>query len=218
MRKYIYHSIRGLNHEENEDGLLVIEEKNYQLFFVFDGVSSAKNAKIAIKLAKSFIKTNYKPYLNNAEYNFIDLMYDVNDYIVNSGISEVLTTYCSILIMVEDKVDVKFSNLGDSRIYLVTKQYFEKLTVDDNLYPGSNVIKKCLGMDSLRKSDFREETINADSKKFLLCTDGVYKFLEADKLLFFNILNGSKLKVIKEKLQKEVTGRNKDDATYILIV
>ena len=218
MRKYVNHSIKGINHSKNEDDLLMIEQKNYQLFFVFDGVSSAKNSKAAIRLSREFISSNYQHYFHNSEYSFIDLMYDVNKSIVNSGISEALTTYCSIFILNQKNEIAKISNLGDSRIYWMTKQYIEKLSIDDNLYPGSNVINKCLGIDSLRKSNFREEMVSAVGKRFLLCTDGFYKFLENDKMSFFNILNDSKLKSIKDKLQKEISDRNKDDATYILIV
>ena len=145
-------------------------------------------------------------------------MYDVNKDIVNSGFANALTTYCVIFFPEGDKECIKFSNLGDSRIYSMTKQYIEKLSVDDNLYSGSSVITKCLGINSLKKSDFREETINVDDKRFLLCTDGFYIFLEEDKDRIFKFLNRTYLGPVKKNIEKIIDGRNNDDATYILIV
>lgn len=218
LRKYLHNSIKGTTHVENEDDLLIIEDMDYQLFLIFDGVSSAKNSKKAINLANEFISSNHKNYLDDIGYSLIDLMYDTNEYIVNSNVHDALTTYCAIFIPNQRNEITKISNLGDSRVYWMTKQYIEKLSIDDNLYPGSNVINKCLGIDYLGKSDFREETINAEDKRLLLCTDGFYKFLEEDKNSIFKFLNGIYLEPIKKNLVKIIDGKNKDDATYILIV
>lgn len=216
MKKYISQSLRGTTHHTNEDSLLIIEETIYQLFFVFDGVSMAANSDMAVQIAVDHIKTNYRQFYKNSDYRLIDLMYDVNQKIINSNITEALTTYCALFIE-KGGHNAIFSNLGDSRIYSLTDHTIEQLTVDDNLYLGSNIITKCLGINYLKKPDFRENSINSDGNRYLLCTDGFYSFLEGNKKHFINLLNQTNLQSIKKKLDEMIKGRNLDDSTYILI-
>jgi len=217
MRENISQSLQGTTHPRNEDGLLYIEENNYQLFFVFDGVSMAANSDMAVQIAGDYIKANYRQYYKNSDYSLIDLMYDINQNIINSNIVEALTTYCALFCEKGGR-KAKFSNLGDSRIYSLTDRTIEQLSVDDSLYPGSNVITRCLGTNYLEKSDFREDWVSADAGRFLLCTDGFYSFLEGNKKHFIDLLNQPDLLSIKIGLKELISGRNRDDATYILII
>jgi serine/threonine protein phosphatase PrpC len=217
MRRYIYQSIKGINHRKNEDDLLIIEEKDYQLFLIFDGVGSAENSKLAIKIAKTSIQSSYKKYYKNGNFQIGLMMFDVNNKILNSNYQNALTTYCAIFISYQTTSNTKISNLGDSRIYGITNQFMDLLSTDDNLIGKKNVLTKCLGMKNLSLIDFREEELASQYDKYLLCSDGFYSFLDKAKLELFEIFNKKYSKTKLKNLDSILKGKNVDDATYILI-
>lgn len=210
---YIFSSLKGLKQRENWDNLLIIDEITYSIFAVFDGVSSAENGKQASFQAKQFIKKNYKSYITgNIEIK--RLMYDLNLYLVNSQLKEPYSTYCLVYLDKQSKLFC-YSWLGDSRLYIITKQFIEKLTEDDNL--SSHVITKFLGSADLDWNDFRQVESIKDNMHLLLCTDGFYRLLESNKLEFFNNINLKSLTALKEKFNSLIKGKNFDDSTFIFV-
>ncbi|RZK14598.1 MAG: hypothetical protein EOO43_16135, partial [Flavobacterium sp.] len=187
----------------------------YDVFAVFDGVSSARNSIKGTILCKNFIKKNHENYLKGQAR--LDLMMrDCNDYLVSLNIPELYTTHCVLFINRESSKEMVLSHLGDSRIYLITKQFIEQLTMDHKHHYG-NVITKCLGMNALHTSDFEQKSVSLIDKNILLCTDGFYPFLEDNRLLFFEILNRKNFQSIKQDLTSLIINKNKDDATFLLI-
>lgn len=215
--KYILDSIKGKNHKINQDSIYIIKDKAFSLFFLFDGVSNAKNSLKGIEFAKSYIKNNYLKFLTQYEYDFIGLMSNVNKFINQSKIEECHTTYCSIYLPKISEDYLIYSSLGDSRIYRLSNQFFEPLTIDDNLLSNENILNKCLGMRKLQKRDFREYKISTESNRFLMCTDGFYNLFESQRKLFFEILNYSNFGYTKSKISYYIHNKCSDDASYILI-
>jgi serine/threonine protein phosphatase PrpC len=212
---YIHHSLKGINKKDNEDNFLTIEDENYYVFAIFDGVGSALNSKKATDLAKDFIELHHSAYFSKGI--FLDkLMYDCNNYLLETEIPEAYTTYCAVFLPKESSHKAVYSYMGDSRIYIVTNQFIEQITVDDKL-ESRNVITKCLGMSTLETHDFSQSSINITDENLLLCTDGFYSFLEEKRLRFFEVFNKRNLKLIKDELMVLVKDRNRDDATYVLI-
>lgn len=214
ISNYIKSSIKGIKRDDNQDDLLVINTDSYQLYVVFDGVGSALNAKQAVEEAKLFVRSNHKKYLQLSSFLVAEMMFDANKYLLSLNVPEPYTTYCLLLISEKDN-KVIISNLGDSRIYGITKQFLEILTKDDNIEANSNVITQCLGMN-LNLADFRSYEIEKNYYRYLLCTDGFYNLMNKNKIEFFNTLNGLNFHKIKEKLDKKVKGFNFDDSTYII--
>jgi serine/threonine protein phosphatase PrpC len=212
---FIADSLRGTRHAKNEDGLLIIDENNFSLFVVFDGVSSAKNSIKGVLIASDFIKENLKSFFVNSYLDLQKLMHAANNEILNSGVNDAYTTFVALYI---DKINKKlsYSGLGDSRLYGVSKQYIKQYSKDDK-NKFSESITKCLGMKELAVNDFKINILPGKEERLLLCTDGFYVFLESQKLDFFNILNFSSLNNIKKRIKKDIDHKNVDDASYIII-
>jgi len=210
---YIYSSLKGIQHKENWDNLLVIDEPYYSIFAVFDGVSSAKHGKEAAYQAKIFIKGNYKNYING-KVNIKKLMYDLNQHLVNSDLREPYSTYCLVYFDKQSE-SYYYSWLGDSRLYIITNQFIEQLTDDDSL--SEHIITKFLGDAGLNWNDFRQIENTKENGYLLLCTDGFYRVLESNKLEFFDNFHKKSLSRIKEKINSLIKGKNFDDSTFIFV-
>lgn len=213
--EYIYQSIKGIRKKDNEDNYLAIENEQYEIYAIFDGVGSAQNGKKATDLAKDFIVVNHADYLST-QICVDKLMYDCNNYILNTQLHEPFTTYCIVVIPQKSPQEVIYSYMGDSRIYLLTKQFIEQITTDDKLQLA-NVVTKCLGMNTLENYDFYQNSINITDENLLLCTDGFYAFLEENRMQFFEILNKKNIHSIKKEVTSLIVNRNNDDATFLLI-
>ncbi len=135
-------SRKGDNHDENEDGL--ISDPEHQLYAVFDGVSGAEGGKIASEIARTIF-----------EKGFDSLPFELNENEaiekMRSLIQEAHTEICKLK---EDERDtapgttatvIKFlrnpknqefygvvGNVGDSRLYHISKGNVRRLTRDHN--------------------------------------------------------------------------------------
>jgi serine/threonine protein phosphatase PrpC len=210
---YIYSSRKGSRHKENWDNLLVIDEPGYSIFAVFDGVSSAKHGKEAALQAKQFIKEHYKNYING-KVDIKKLMYDLNQYLVNSDLKEPYSTYCMVYYDKQTK-SYYYSWLGDSRLYVITNQFVEQLTHDDSY--SEHVITKFLGNSDLHLNDFRQLESTKQDNHLLLCTDGFYRLFESNKLEFFDNFHKKSLPSIRERINSLIKGKNFDDSTFIFV-
>lgn len=216
-RTYISDSVVGVKKNQNQDNTLVINDPNFSLYVVFDGVSSAKNGYLGTILAKEFIIQNYSTYLNVKYSKLDELMYYCNEYITSKNVAEVFTTYSATLIFNEKKDIAIISSLGDTRIYLVSNQFIEQVSIDDTFSFSSNIVTKCLGMDYLILEDFTTKTIYKNDMGVLICTDGFYSILEKEKMSFFMTFNKKNLNNTKSGLKSLISGRNIDDSTFIFI-
>ncbi len=217
-RKHTAESIKGLKKRENQDNYLIIEEVDYTLYFLFDGVGSALNSKKATELSKKYISRNYHTYYSNGQFDFLGLMYETNKYLIEQSIPEVKTTYCSIYLSNIFSDKIQYSSLGDSRIYIINPQYLMQITEDDRYLTHQNVITKCLGMKDLEKKDFyTKEYEISEKEQIILCSDGFYTLMEKEKIIYFQTFYMQQLNSIKRKLFDLVKKSNIDDSTYILI-
>lgn len=212
---YILDSFKGTNKKINKDFSTIIKDEEYLLFFVFDGVSSAKNSKLGIKKSTNYINENYKKYKTESNFRLRDLMFNVNNFLSGLDEKELHTTYLSIFIDLNRNI-IKFSHLGDTRLYGISNKYIKQYS-EDHRGKISNTITKCLGIKELGIEDFYEKEISKPEYRLLMVTDGLYNLLEKDKIKYFEFLNFSLLNNTKKRFQKEISGNNTDDATYILI-
>ncbi len=215
MNNCISDTFQGTSHIENQDGLLIVEEVDYTLFSVLDGVSRSLHPKEGVDLAIQFISNHHLEYFRINTYYLDDLMYKVNESIVQSNYDNALTTYCVACILKSNRNKMILSNLGDSRIYLVEQDKIQSVTEDDTLFPGSNILTKCLGMKNLNKDDFRMGEVELKNRNILLCSDGFYSLLEAKEREFIDIFNTQKISTIKNLLKEKIKDNNFDDSTYI---
>lgn len=217
-QQVIYKSEKGVKKQENQDNLLIISESWYNIYAVFDGVGSAENSRQGTEIAKDYILRNHKHYIKNNEIHVDTMMYECNEHILHKNINEAYTTYSIAIIFKDYPQHMVYSTMGDTRIYTVTNQYIEQVSIDDRLGSHKNIITKCLGMDHLEESDFTQyliEVINKDC--ILICSDGFYSFLENDRMNFFEVLNKKNIETVKHNLDSKISNKNIDDSTYVFI-
>ena len=124
----------------------------------------------------------------------------------------------TLSVLLINKLDdkVNFINIGDSRIYIFTNQFLEKITSDDTLQGNHNILTKCLGIETLALEDFKMHEINF-SYNFLMCTDGFYKLMEENLKEYFTTINFKYLRNIEKRISLLQKRKNKDDSSYIVI-
>ncbi|MDH4263895.1 MAG: protein phosphatase 2C domain-containing protein [Spirochaetia bacterium] len=214
--KYIADSWKGLQRESNKDQFNVLIEENYALFFIYDGVSSSKNATLGIDAVIEFCKKSHKYYYQNDDFLLSQMIEDMNICLLRMKTKDAFTTCCITYIPYDENLPVKITHLGDSRIYGVDKN--QRIFTDDHNDPVQrNMLTKCLGLDRLGNQDFYEKNIENPPPRILLCTDGFYNVMEANSDLFSNILNLADINVVKLKIVESINFQNYDDATYLII-
>lgn len=214
---HVSDSIKSPFHDKNEDRILEIKTDQYRLYFLFDGVGSATHALDAIEISSNFISQNYRKYEQGKEFQLSKLMYDTHLQIINSKLSEALSTYVAMFIPIQEDQQISISSMGDSRIYAVSNQYLTKYTEDDSVPNVENAITKSLGMLKLKDTDFNQKDFIPNESRYLFASDGFYKLMEKNVKSFYEILNFSKFTNIKKSLQKNIIKNNSDDASYILV-
>ena len=214
--QYISDSIKGSERRENKDRAFIVETDNYLLAVLFDGISSADEANRGIDISIKFIEASHQKLDQESSYSLSDLMFDVNRKITAPNLITPFSTYSAFYIPKSRETAI-FSNLGDSRIYEVTPQYAKQLSHDDNPVYNKNVVTKYLGMVQLDRSQIEEFSLDVRGKRILLCSDGFYTLFESNLSKFHKILNFKRPQDIKRGLKREVSGKNFDDSSYILI-
>jgi serine/threonine protein phosphatase PrpC len=210
---FICDTKRGIKRLSNQDDVLILETNDYRLFFLFDGVSSMDSSIVLVKQCKSFITKNFEKYFTK-EIGLAQLLFDTHEYVLERKILGLST--CSAVYLSMKQGKSYFVNIGDSRIYDFTNQYLIPISKDD-LLPGSkNIITKSLGADNLNRNDFCQYEFTF-SNGLLLCSDGFYHLMEAEKKKYFSIFHFKRGENIKRAIVKQQIGRNFDDSTYILI-
>lgn len=209
----VYHTKKGLKRDRNQDSYLIMDKGNYTLFIVFDGVSSYIDSYRFIDAFKRILKSELKQ-LSFSNINISKALFHAHNRVLQLKINGKSTI--SLLLVDKDFSNKFFVNIGDSRIYIFTKQYLQKITHDDSLAGSSNIITRCLGMTELSEEDFKLAKIEKGNN-FLICSDGFYSLMENNIKDYFMSLNYNKFRNIKRKLSSLQRGNNMDDSTYIVI-
>ena len=205
-----------MQRDENKDGYHVLVAKDYSLFFIFDGVSSSKNAKLGVNTLIEFCDKSHEMYYQNREFHLSHLIEDMNICLLKGKSEDMHTTCCILFLPHDENLPVKFTHLGDSRIYGI-RQNLNQYTEDHNDPVLRNMLTKCLGLKRLVTEDFYEKKMDDLSEKIFLCTDGFYNVMESDPGLFLKLFKSADMKTIHEQIKNAIFLKNSDDATYILI-
>lgn len=88
---------------------------------------------------------------------------------------------CTLSAMVIKSTTAHLFHVGDARIYRVHPKALEQLTSDHRVWvsPEQSYLSRALGIDSRLEIDYRSFAVERGDT-FLLATDGVYEFIEAD--------------------------------------
>ncbi len=201
---------------------------------VFDGMGGEQRGEVASRIAAECIK---KEHLIQARIDMNYFVQQANQAILRcSGNDVVGTTYVALSIY--DNV-VHYSNVGDSRGYLLRDRQLRKVTKDHTFvqemvdsgiipadqiakHPKRHVLSQCLGMKDheyeVVPEPFEAEPFSAKKEDYyLLCSDGLTDMLteaEIEDILNTNLELKKKAEcLIEQALQKG----GKDNVTVLLI-
>ena len=211
--RYSSNSKKGIERDKNQDRIFINENESYYLFIIFDGVSSYPFSYLFINEYKKKLKLEIKK-LSINESNLDKILYKTHKDVLCSNINGMSTM--SVLFVNKTTNNVNFINIGDSRIYIFTNQFLEKITSDDSFQSNQNIITKCLGIETLALEDFKMHDVNF-RYNFLMCTDGFYTLMERNLKEYFETINFKYFGNIVKKISFLQKRKNRDDSSYIII-
>lgn len=197
----------GLKRSVNQDCFEIGYTLNASWAIVCDGLGGEKAGDIASKTATKIISEYLKKtYKYNMIPNEIKNMLVTSFNLANSKIFDMgqenvdyegMATTAILSFIVDDKLYI--AHVGDSRIYLISDNKVEQLTKDDSLVQAL-VEKGTLSEDEAKKHPKRNYLIKAigvepnidifydhfnisNNDKILMCTDGLYNYLNDDFVL-----------------------------------
>lgn len=199
----------GVVRSLNEDYAGYIEEEDYKLYVVADGMGGHNAGEVAsemaVKAVESYVKENYKKDGSNVLENAINF---ANERIYDKArcgfeYKGMGTTLVAALIY---EGNVIVANVGDSSCFGIVNNDIIKITKDHSLvqelidsgsiteeegrnHPKKNVITRALGTNNVVKVDiFKIDMHTYD--RYLLCTDGLSnEVLKEEILLEINDIN-----------------------------
>lgn len=212
---YASGSEKGTERNINKDSLCLIHTafSEIKIFAVFDGVSSAKHAKLGVNFVTKFFKKSFHEYLDGKAVAIKRMLLEANKRLVNSQYNSPESTI--VLGYVNVKMELfNFVSIGDTRVYAVSKQYIKKISVDDNPIGQKNIVTKYLGLDNLCEEDVHDGYIDLSKENALVCTDGFYSIMEKNVIDFHEAFMLKTPRGIESRIKRQILGKNTDDATY----
>ncbi len=188
----------GKVRELNEDSYAVFEAGKYGFMIVADGMGGHNAGEVASSAAVDMIKEFIMRNANGMELR--DLLVQsirlANEFIYHKAKSD---SSCramgtTVVVCCISGKSVYFANVGDSRGYVIAKDGIHQITKDDSMvaelvrrgeisaedaknHPQRNVITKAVGSDEyIEPGLFR--TVCREGDTVLVCSDGLYGFLE----------------------------------------
>jgi protein phosphatase len=220
--KAFYKTDIGNVRKKNEDSICFVEEKDFVLAAVADGMGGHRSGEIASQLAlesaEVFFKSNSEEILKDPK-GFINKLFDYSCKKVYR-MSTKMETYegmgTTMTLVVIDRISMKayFGNIGDSRAYLMMLDDIIQVTEDHTLvnemykkgqitmeefknHPQRNVLTKALGTCESVFPDYYQIGLNRGTS-ILLCSDGLSNYLTSNEI-------------------KELIMENKEEAVDLLI-
>ena len=226
----------GIRRKLNEDYADCIENDEYKLYIVADGMGGHNDGEVASKMAvdeiREYIKNNF------SHGNEVKVLEDavkytntkVNEYSISRNNLKGMGT--TLVVALVSKESINIANIGDSGCFGITKNKIVKITKDHSLvqelidsgsiteeegrnHPQKNVITRALGTESNVKVDIFSLK-KGIYDKFLLCTDGLTNELTNEEIL--KIVNKSEnyIDVCDELILLAKKNGGRDNITVVL--
>lgn len=236
----------GKKRQVDEDAILAIESmsafesKSSQKFLLVlaDGMGGHSKGEIASKIIVNTIaekicpamlsQTNYTFEINKSiqEANQRILQY-TSDHPETEGMGS--TVVCAVV----DGRNVHLANVGDSRIYVISKEEIRRVTKDHSyvqdlvdkgeiseeearVHPKKNVITKAVGIYSEIKADTMKLTLD-DDESLLLCCDGQLIHVE-DKEIHEIVVKADEPQEACQKLVDLANERGGEDNISVILL
>lgn len=248
--KYWFKSIKGTKSDDNEDSISLPEDypdlnivpdvnQNGYLFVLCDGMGGHLAGEVASQLCSTWYNKEYYQKYDNNESIYSWLIKEANVlnkklYTLSCGTPEYYGMGTTLVVfLIKDGV-AYFTNVGDSRLYLIRDGKIKQLTEDDsevwNLFrkgliskneilthPRNNIVTQAVGTKNEIKPHNYEPLVVKDEDKFLLCSDGLTDKVTDTQIL--SIINNSARedKGIDALVELAKVNGSIDDISIILI-
>lgn len=222
----------GKVRSNNEDAILLRTAPQGGLFLVADGIGGQKHGgEVSALLRDRYDQWWRDRFLENPGMSFLDAI-DELKYVLLRVNREIVDLYgphqagsTLVLLFLEGK-NCLYLSAGDSRLYLARGFSFQQITRDDTV--GNSAAAsgkdeqsdggKLLGAVGIRKQpEFSVRTdVLRKGDRFLLCSDGVYRYLPPGRLRWKLLLGWSDPERLVEDFSGEIE-RNGAGDNYSLI-
>ncbi|MBK8785262.1 MAG: Stp1/IreP family PP2C-type Ser/Thr phosphatase [Chitinophagaceae bacterium] len=213
----------------------VLQEKGYMLI-VADGMGGHNAGEVASRMATDIIcKEYFNQNNNNVEKNLEKALTLANKTIFEKASSQAafqgMGTTCTVLVVIDK--DVYYAHAGDSRAYIQKGNTIMQITVDHTyvqelvnsgditaaeaaVHPKRNILTNAMGT----KADMRIDTgkckyIFENNDRLLLCSDGLYDYLNDEELN--QILIENSLKNAASAMVEKAKARGGHDNITVVI-
>ena len=233
----------GCVRTQNQDAYQMEDlDRNTKLCVVCDGMGGAKSGNIASTLAIDvFVQEIKRTWNASMSSTKMDQMlreavklanFTVFDQAMQFEDFEGMGTTLTSALVSGKKVSVV--NVGDSRVYAITRTGIKQLTRDHSLvqmmvergeltpevaktYPGKNFITRAVGTEATVISDiFHLDVAKGDF--FLLCSDGLSNMMDDQEILFEVVHGVNKAHCCKRLLNIAKNRGAPDNVTSILVL
>lgn len=174
---------------------------------VCDGMGGANGGNIAseaaVRVIKDKLTSGYHIGMNDNSVKHLLISSieaaNITLYSMAKNNEELSGMGTTVVLAVRNSDTLYISNVGDSRIYVVSDSGITQVTTDHSVvqmmidngeispeeakdHPKKNVITRALGVDSQVRIDYSQETLN-ENDLILLCTDGLTNFVDDESIL-----------------------------------
>lgn len=230
------HTDRGIKKDTNQDSLCVkqaeTEKGNVLLILICDGMGGLEKGEVASATVINAFSNWFEKelptilakdtYFEDTKYRWDRIIKEQNQNIVEYGRKNhiQLGTTLSIMLIFEDGKYL-IGHVGDSRIYKITDNELEVLTLDQTLVaqkvrngtmtpeeaerdPRRNMLLQCVGASKTVEPDYISGFVSGN-ECYLLCSDGFRHVVTADeiKTTFTPLYNNSE-EIMKKNVIKLV--------------
>ncbi|MEM5853161.1 MAG: serine/threonine-protein phosphatase [Candidatus Aenigmatarchaeota archaeon] len=200
-------SVKGEDHECNEDSLLV--EPKLRIFAVADGVSIPEGGKEASEKVLKYLKEFFKGNLKEA-------IEKVNQVFIEEKIKKISKGFTTISAVHFKRDSVEICNVGDSIVFLVRDGKIETLSLIDKL-PGTSILTQAIGERLVKVHESKKKLKSGDL--IILTTDGITDVLNELEILEEVKREDDVEKIVEnliKKAERKISAYN-DDKTLIVV-
>ena len=230
---------KGMVRSINQDCFdFEVVDTNFSWALVCDGMGGTNSGEIASNLARLCIKNeinkNYQNTLTECEIKNLMLKSisksnkDILEKSLENKEYEGMGTTIDLALIVGDKLHV--AHVGDSRVYLISKDKIEQITTDHSMvqemldsgeitseqakvHPKKNIITKALGVHEQLDADYVSKKLKKGDVVFM-CTDGLSNYIDMENILKY--INKYKEQELVEKFILNVNELGGNDNTTAL--
>ncbi len=232
---------KGMVRSINQDCFdFEVVDTNFSWALVCDGMGGTNSGEIASNLARLCVKNeinkNYKNGLTECEIKnlMLESISKSNKDILEKSLEnkeyEGMGTTIDLAVVIGDKLHV--AHVGDSRVYLISKDKIEQITTDHSMvqemldsgeitseqakvHPKKNIITRALGVHEQLNTDYVNKKLEKGDVVFM-CTDGLSNYIDMENILKY--INKYKEQELVEKFILNVNELGGNDNTTALVM